>query len=79
MNVRCGSTGDQRNSRSSKPTGLGHRTDEGEMECGEFGPGRLPEPAAIIDWLARVPETVTSRKAYHRHAGPRMSRSIRCG
>ena len=24
---------------------------EGEMACGEFGPGRLPEPQAIIDWL----------------------------
>ncbi len=27
--------------------------DEGEMACGEFGPGRLPEPAAI---LAKVRE-----------------------
>jgi phosphopantothenoylcysteine decarboxylase/phosphopantothenate--cysteine ligase len=27
--------------------------DEGEMACGEFGPGRLPEPAAIMDWLRR--------------------------
>jgi phosphopantothenoylcysteine decarboxylase/phosphopantothenate--cysteine ligase len=27
--------------------------DEGEMACGEFGPGRLPEPAAIIEWLSR--------------------------
>jgi phosphopantothenoylcysteine decarboxylase/phosphopantothenate--cysteine ligase len=27
--------------------------DEGEMACGEFGPGRLPEPAAIMDWLTR--------------------------
>ncbi len=26
--------------------------DEGEMACGEFGPGRLPEPAAIMGWLA---------------------------
>ena len=25
--------------------------DEGEMACGEFGPGRLPEPAAIMKWL----------------------------
>ena len=24
---------------------------EGEMACGEFGPGRLPEPQAILDWL----------------------------
>ena len=25
---------------------------EGEMACGEFGPGRLPEPEAIVEWLA---------------------------
>src|SRR5215212_791085 len=25
---------------------------EGEMACGEFGPGRLPEPEAIIDYLS---------------------------
>src|SRR5690349_1242856 len=24
---------------------------EGEMACGEFGPGRLPEPQDIITWL----------------------------
>jgi phosphopantothenoylcysteine decarboxylase/phosphopantothenate--cysteine ligase len=26
---------------------------EGEMACGEFGPGRLPEPAAIMEWLSQ--------------------------
>jgi phosphopantothenoylcysteine decarboxylase/phosphopantothenate--cysteine ligase len=26
--------------------------DEGEMACGEFGPGRLPEPEAIVEWLS---------------------------
>lgn len=25
---------------------------EGEMACGEFGPGRLPEPEAIMNWLS---------------------------
>ena len=25
---------------------------EGDMACGEFGPGRLPEPQAIMDWLS---------------------------
>jgi phosphopantothenoylcysteine decarboxylase/phosphopantothenate--cysteine ligase len=25
--------------------------DEGEMACGEFGPGRLPEPEAIMEFL----------------------------
>ena len=24
---------------------------EGEMACGEHGPGRLPEPEAIMEWL----------------------------
>ena len=24
---------------------------EGEMACGEHGPGRLPEPEAIVEWL----------------------------
>jgi phosphopantothenoylcysteine synthetase/decarboxylase len=27
--------------------------DEGEMACGEFGPGRLPEPEAIFDFLTK--------------------------
>jgi phosphopantothenoylcysteine decarboxylase/phosphopantothenate--cysteine ligase len=27
--------------------------DEGEMACGEYGPGRLPEPEAILAWLDR--------------------------
>lgn len=26
---------------------------EGEMACGEFGAGRLPEPQAMVDWLSR--------------------------
>ena len=26
---------------------------EGEMACGEHGPGRLPEPQAIMDWLGQ--------------------------
>jgi phosphopantothenoylcysteine decarboxylase/phosphopantothenate--cysteine ligase len=26
---------------------------EGEMACGEHGPGRLPEPQQIVDWLQR--------------------------
>ena len=33
--------------------------DEGEMACGEHGPGRLPEPAAIMDWLG--PEFLTGQ------------------
>jgi len=28
--------------------------DEGEMACGEFGPGRLPEPAAILAAIERA-------------------------
>jgi phosphopantothenoylcysteine decarboxylase/phosphopantothenate--cysteine ligase len=26
---------------------------EGDMACGEHGPGRLPEPQDIMDWLSR--------------------------
>jgi phosphopantothenoylcysteine decarboxylase/phosphopantothenate--cysteine ligase len=26
---------------------------DGEMACGEFGPGRLAEPEAIVEWLSR--------------------------
>lgn len=28
--------------------------DEGEMACGEYGPGRLPEPEAIVDAIERM-------------------------
>jgi phosphopantothenoylcysteine decarboxylase/phosphopantothenate--cysteine ligase len=28
--------------------------DEGEMACGEFGPGRLPEPAAIVERISAL-------------------------
>ncbi len=28
--------------------------DEGQMACGEFGPGRLPEPQAILDAIGRA-------------------------
>jgi phosphopantothenoylcysteine decarboxylase/phosphopantothenate--cysteine ligase len=30
--------------------------DEGEMACGEFGPGRMAEPATIVDAVARLLE-----------------------
>jgi len=26
---------------------------EGEMACGEYGPGRLPEPQDIVGWLSQ--------------------------
>lgn len=26
---------------------------EGDMACGDHGPGRLPEPEAIVDWLGQ--------------------------
>ena len=28
--------------------------DEGEMACGEYGPGRLPEPQAILAQIERL-------------------------
>jgi phosphopantothenoylcysteine decarboxylase/phosphopantothenate--cysteine ligase len=40
--------------------------DEGEMACGEYGPGRLPEPAAIVEAISAhfagaVPARLTGR------------------
>ena len=41
--------------------------DEGEMACGEFGPGRLPEPDAIVGFLSkrRVPRREVSLVGKH--------------
>ncbi len=41
--------------------------DEGAMACGEFGPGRLPEPAAIVAAIGRmtapsVPQSLNGRR-----------------
>jgi phosphopantothenoylcysteine decarboxylase/phosphopantothenate--cysteine ligase len=54
MNVRMWlHTATQRNIAQLKADGVAViDPDEGEMACGEFGPGRLPEPAAIMDWLS---------------------------
>ena len=46
--------------------------DEGEMACGEYGPGRLPEPEAVLAWLEQ--SFGASRRLAGRHvivtAGP---------
>ena len=54
MNVRMWQhPATQRNVSQLKADGvLVIEPDEGEMACGEFGPGRLPEPPAIVDFLA---------------------------
>jgi phosphopantothenoylcysteine decarboxylase/phosphopantothenate--cysteine ligase len=55
--------------------------DEGEMACGEYGPGRLPEPEAILAAIAaqlRGPGALAGRHVIVT-PGRRMSRSIRCG
>ena len=48
--------------------------DEGEMACGEYGPGRLPEPEAILDWLDGAAGAAGPGKLAGRHvivtAGP---------
>ena len=51
MNVRMWlHAATQRNVATLRSDGVTVMTpDEGEMACGEFGPGRLPEPAAIKD------------------------------
>jgi phosphopantothenoylcysteine decarboxylase/phosphopantothenate--cysteine ligase len=54
MNVRMWShAATQRNVAQLKADGVSViDPDEGEMACGEFGPGRLPEPDAIVEWLS---------------------------
>ena len=39
--------------------------DEGEMACGEYGPGRLPEPEAILAWLERSSTAAGSLTGRH--------------
>ena len=46
--------------------------DEGAMACGEFGPGRLPEPEALV---ARI-ESLLSAPAERRPAGPLEGRHV---
>jgi phosphopantothenoylcysteine decarboxylase/phosphopantothenate--cysteine ligase len=56
MNVRMWThTATQRNISSLKNDGIAFvGPDEGEMACGEFGPGRMAEPMAIADAAARM-------------------------
>ena len=48
--------------------------DEGAMACGEFGPGRLPEPAAIVAAIATMATPAAPQSLTGRHvlvtAGP---------
>jgi len=48
--------------------------DEGEMACGEYGPGRLPEPVAIVEAIRNVLGTAAPGKLSGKHiivtAGP---------
>jgi phosphopantothenoylcysteine decarboxylase/phosphopantothenate--cysteine ligase len=54
--------------------------DEGPMACGEYGPGRLPEPEAILVQSRLLWERVEGLRASMSWLlpGRRMSRSIRC-
>ena len=56
MNVRMWThAATQRNITSLKGDGIAFvGPDEGEMACGEFGPGRMAEPAAIADAADRL-------------------------
>jgi phosphopantothenoylcysteine decarboxylase/phosphopantothenate--cysteine ligase len=45
---------------------------EGEMACGEFGPGRLPEPQAIMEWLSAnqfLPRSAAAGEGDHAQHG----------
>lgn len=45
----------RRNAEWLRQAGVGvMEPDEGEMACGEWGPGRLPEPVAILSEIART-------------------------
>ena len=46
--------------------------DEGEMACGEYGPGRMAEPAAILDSIERL----LGAKAAELLAGPLNGRRV---
>jgi phosphopantothenoylcysteine decarboxylase/phosphopantothenate--cysteine ligase len=45
---------------------------EGEMACGEHGPGRLPEPQDIVKWLAShqfLPRSAAAGEGDHAEHG----------
>ncbi len=56
MNVRMWNhTATQRNITQLRKDGITVMTpDEGDMACGEFGPGRLPEPAAVTQKICAM-------------------------
>ena len=56
MNVRMWDHGaTRRNTEWLRQAGVAvMEPDEGEMACGEWGPGRLPEPAAILGEISRA-------------------------
>ncbi len=55
--------------------------DDGEMACGEYGPGRMAEPEAIRDAILALLERGSAKRAARRLSPPvrRWRRSIRCG
>ena len=76
MNVRMWRhSATQRNVRRLRDDGVTILDpDEGEMACGEFGPGRLPEPEAILSAIERALGPRPSGRLAGRHvvvtAGP---------
>ena len=52
--------------------------DEGEMACGEFGPGRLTEPADIMDRLSDLLKCRSEASTSSSPQGRPTSRSTRC-
>ena len=65
MNVRMWThPATQRNSRARGRTAIAFvGPDDGDMACGEFGPGRMAEPADIVAAVARVPDGAARRPA----------------
>ena len=74
MNVRMWQhAATQRNVAQLKADGVGViEPAEGEMACGEFGPGRLPEPGAIMAWLVTnrfLPRSAAAGEGDHAQHG----------
>lgn len=76
MNVRMWThAATQRNLAQLRADGITvMQPDDGAMACGEFGPGRLPEPAVIVEHIARALEPAAQGRLTGRHvlvtAGP---------
>jgi len=50
--------------------------DEGEMACGEFGPGRMTEPVAIADAIEKALKTSAPQQVLNARKGPLAGKHV---